>query len=327
MNLPQFDLSFKECRVDNLDKPNIWVFFDISCTNNHEFKPNEYAKLGPIKYEGSLNFFTENFVHISHVDIVPQYSHTYQMSTLDGNLIRSSIVLKFSNAILNDVLTHQICGHKIEIKIKTTIEYELLEKTSSNFVLTYPSGTHPSYIHDNDHSYGVLLNSNIVTDIIKSNGACVTIPISIPLPLLEGNNSSLSKALSYLETVAANYTEGKIGDFLINIRNVILNDLTELSHDPNNPGRDIRLLKKEIVDQCINRIPIESQKDYEKIIANVGKMTTDLLKNVHIFVHETTTEFLKWPYAGDMELMYFSVCLIIRYLHRITSDELHTIKQ
>lgn len=327
MNLPQFDLVFKECRVDSVNRPNIWVFFEIRCTNSQEFKSNEYVKLGPIKYEGVLNFLNENLGIISTDDIVTQYSHTYQMPALDGKLIQSSIVLKFSNEILNDVLTHHICGHKIEMKIKATIEYELLEKTNINFILKFPIGTHPSYIHDNVRSGGVLLNSDIISDIIRSNGASVTIPISIPIPILEESNSSLSRALSHLQTVTASYTGGKIGEFLINIRNVVLNDLTELSPDPNNPGRDLRLLNKEIIDQCISRIPVEGRKDYEKIIANVGKMTTDLLRNIHIFVHENTTEILRWPYAGDLEIMYFSVCLIIRYLHRITSDELYISKQ
>ena len=114
--------------------------------------------------------------------------------------------------------------------------------------------------------------------------------------------------------------------FLINIRNIVLNDLTELTTDPNNPKNSIRVLKKQIVSECIDQIPLELQGDYEKIVNNVGKMMTELLKNIHTFVHENNDKILRYPYAGDMELMYFSICLILRYLYRISNNNLHIIK-
>jgi hypothetical protein len=322
---PQFDLVFKNIDVQRANKPNFQIFFSTKLINRNEYSPTELVKLGIIKYDATIHFINKEFTLLLTRNLDTQYTFHSSMIS-DINSIDTSIVLNFSNEVLLDIIEYYIAGNRIEIKINATIEYELLDNQNNHFIIRIPRGIHASYIHDDKRSASILLNSDMIDDIINKNEAKITIPITIPLPKLESKISELSKAITNLQKVSTNYTSGSFGDFLINIRNIVLNDLTELATDPNNPKNSIRVLKKQIVSECIDPIPLELQGDYEKIVNNVGKMTTELLKNIHTFVHENNDKILRYPFAGDMELMYYSICLIIRYLHRISNNNLHIIK-
>lgn len=328
VSIPQFDLSFDRLDFENLRKPNIQIFYKITCNNGKEFRDNDFIKINNITFTTTITFLTKEYSTIEQLTLSDEYLHESYFSQLINMNIDANITIHFSREILDKIIYRNFNENKIELKIKVGMEFEFLQKNGNYYNLTNPYSSLSPYIHDSQREYGILLSEDLVTEIVAKNHGTEIISISIPIPMQEKCRiASLQNALVNLQLACEAYSKGNKGDFIINIRNTILNNLTELTN--NSPGKSKgnsptkkRILKQDIIEECLKQIPTSDLGSYKNILTNVSNIIRDLLKNINTFVHEDTGKIIKWPYPADMELIYFTTCLIIRYLFNISSYDL-----
>lgn len=130
-------------------------------------------------------------------------------------------------------------------------------------------------------------------------------------------NQDVKAAINSLGDAAHEFEQGNYHVVLLNIRNAIINHLTEVGMRNNQKKR---FLKTDLKKQYIESAPTTVKKIYEEIFSKFEGELLAVLDIVHKFVQDDNTLKLV-PMAEDLELTYFSTALIIRYLTRRLSDK------
>jgi hypothetical protein len=84
------------------------------------------------------------------------------------------------------------------------------------------------------------------------------------------NNNPLSDAVNNLKLAADGYIKGDFNTVIPNVRNALLNDLTEKMDQKN-------VLKTDIKDRCLSKTPTKDKADYEEILNYVGRILASLI--------------------------------------------------
>jgi hypothetical protein len=130
------------------------------------------------------------------------------------------------------------------------------------------------------------------------------------------NNQNLAGTIENLRLAAQVFIEGNFNSIIINTRNAISNNLTEWD-DPSSPKRR-RILRREIKDACLSHVPIRDKDDYNEILNYAGNIAASLSGIVNKYTHENQNIIRLRPLHADLELLYYSVSLVTKYLTTLT---------
>jgi len=147
-------------------------------------------------------------------------------------------------------------------------------------------------------------------------GLHYTETLKIELPLfndISTVNPHIKNAIKSLTEAAGEFEHGNYHGVLLNIRNAVTIHLTEVG---TRNSKKERYLSKNIKDEYMATAPTSVSNMYEEIFSNLEKQLLAVLEVIHKFVHEDGNRLKLVPMAEDLELVYFSVALVIRYLVR-----------
>jgi hypothetical protein len=165
------------------------------------------------------------------------------------------------------------------------------------------------------HLHQIILPNQDIHRLIKDAEYPQKLKIEIPLYNYNPNvNSSINGAVSSLQSASKELEKGNFHGVLINTRNAITNHLTELIEEKEN--KRIRILKKQLKSDFLDRAPTDAYKIYENTIDSLEKGLGSTLDIINKFVHEDNNKLKMIPMHEDLELTYFSVVLITSYLAR-----------
>ncbi len=318
-----FDLVFKSFDVINRGSFNLKINYNIIKKGDSN-QNDEFVKIIKIKYIFNLQLIDKNKL-ISYKEFTLEDISSFELDFVNVNKmnVHKSILLDIPDDIRDKIIEAHFKKNFLILKINTWINYELYTKIQNHFILINPSEIINKFIHDDNSEYGIKINCDKITELIEKNNISKKMRIEIPIPIDSKIKNPLTEAMENLKSAINSYIHGNIEGFTNSLRNAVTNDLTEYDN-PKSPNRK-RVLKKNIIDFCLNNIPKSEEKYYRDILRNLGSMISSLLKIINIFIHEDAQKIDKWPFAGDLELMYLSISIIYRYLHRITINKLHEI--
>jgi hypothetical protein len=126
----------------------------------------------------------------------------------------------------------------------------------------------------------------------------------------------LVNALKNLQVAAEGYKEGNYEKILINSRNAIYNDLTELRSQSS--SKKERVLKTAIAAACMAKCPANDKKIYEDVLKEMGKVLASLVRILSKFIHLDQVKIIRVPFGNDLEVIFFSLSLTVRYLTKLS---------
>jgi hypothetical protein len=160
----------------------------------------------------------------------------------------------------------------------------------------------------------ILFSSEEFASIIKGIKHVEVIRIEIPLST-QGSitNVYLRKAADLMLASGRAIEKGNNEAVLLNTRNAILNQLTELATVTGKAERHVRLTIKQ---EVLQNAPAEALNMYREVLERVEDQLLAALQIIHKFVHEDTGRLKLTPLNDDIEYVYFNVALIIKYLSK-----------
>ncbi|MGI0051751.1 MAG: hypothetical protein ACRD8K_08445 [Nitrososphaeraceae archaeon] len=309
----EFDLIFKSLEVDKFQLPNIKINYRLYLKNNGN--NNLYVKINYIKYRTEIfeelkaNRLENDLIDLG--DIFSFVTYFFEVS----KPIDLSIVLKIPYNDFRNIIKSRLMGNQILFKIDCIINYETYLKTANGFILQ-DFGENSKFLHDNNFQYRIKPTESELLRVIQQNKYTEILNIEIPFQHDIVNNDSLNKAINELKFASEGLMKGNYESLLLHSRNAVINHLTRLVNNKDSQNKK-RILKEEILNDCLKTTPENLKPFYTNILEQVEKMISNLVQILSKFIHEETGKILMRPLNEDMELIFFSLCLICRYLLKI----------
>lgn len=283
---------------------------------NYGNKNNSYLKINHIKYQAEIleelktNTIENELINLDTTNLVVN-SFSEIPKTLD-----ISIVLKIPYNYFRNIIKSRLTGNQIIFKIECTIYYEIYLKTTNGLILQ-DFGENSTFLHDTNSKYRIKPIEDELVKIIKQNKYTDILHIEIPIQNDKLLSDLLNKTLNELKFASDGLIKGNYETLLIHSRNAVIIHLTKLV-DNKNSNYKKRILKEEIVNDCLKATPENLKRFYKDILTQVEKLLASIVQLLSKFIHEETGKILMRPVNEDMELIFFSLCLICKYLINIS---------
>lgn len=202
----------------------------------------------------------------------------------------------------NKLVTFQITAEGIySIYDHNDKKYSEFQPIGKAFVMkTMPDGTKNHFIILTTEEFENMFQSIKDFDIYR-------LEIFISRKIKSSAQEDLKRAIESMENGKDKLIQLNYQGALLDIRNAILNHLCDKENNRN-------VLKKEIRDYVLQRVPIDCRNMYEEILNTVSTQLNSLLQNLHKFVHEDSGKLKFSPLHQDIAMIYFITSWIIKYL-------------
>lgn len=312
----EFDLNYSGLDVRQGETPNMIIKHTIATKVKRD---NLFIKINGIEYEVEVNEILRNNNSENRVvDLGSTYSHFVSFFSSKISTDRS-VLIKFPVNKLTKFVKSRLINGKFWFKISCIINYEIYFHQNGHYLLKGIDKRSTPIFINSSVKYRVEPSDDQISTIIEQNK--YTSKLMIELPLLEdpSNNQILGSAVENVKLAAKGFIDGNFSSIILNTRNAIENDLTELD-SPNSPEKK-RILKNEIKESCVSNIPTKDKDDYKEILNNIGSMTAALLRVINKYAHEKQTTIRMRPLHADLELLYYSASLITKYLTTLNNTK------
>jgi hypothetical protein len=309
-----FDVTYKDLDVKPDENPNMIINHTIKATN----QDNHFIKIYGIEYDVQILEATAETVLFN---LGKTYSPRVSFFSTQYPTDRS-VLLKFPINEFTKVVDHKLRkgNGKFLFKIGCEMHYEVYYRHDDFYYLKKALEISPSkFMHDH-HPYRVQPSDEQISSLIRKNK--YTERLRTDLTLLDEpiNNEHLAGAIENLKHAARGYIEGNFSSVIFNIRNALANDLTEKVDA--NASKKKNALKNSIMEKCLMNIPEKDKGDYKEILNYVGQIMASLLSINHKYAHENQSTIRMRPLHVDLELLYFSVSLLTKYLTTLNNTKL-----
>ncbi len=127
----------------------------------------------------------------------------------------------------------------------------------------------------------------------------------------------LAKAVEELELAFKHYREGRYGEAILALRNIIMNHLLTEIREVEKEGRKIRerMLDSRIKDLVLANVPEAFRNEYKIVIKAVEDILRKAL-NSHLskFIHLDMGKLLRMPLREDVEYLLMLTSSLLKYL-------------
>jgi hypothetical protein len=225
-----------------------------------------------------------------------------------------AVLIRIREGDFNKLLQSRMVKNKIYLHITCKVDYEQYLHIDDYYRLQMCGRYPDTPMLGLDGTDTVSLTEEEMSTIVTKNRYTEWILLEIPLKD-ESSNSDLTEAMKGLRLAAEGFKEGNYYQILINARNAVFNHLTEKIQGSIS---QVRILKSDIVNSCLSKCPEYDRKIYTEILKEMGAVIVSLVNILSQFIHKDQDKIIKIPLENDLEVIYFSIALIVRYLSRLT---------
>jgi hypothetical protein len=291
---------------------NIIINHSINLPNR--IPQDTFIKIDGIEYDVDFReVLKENGTDKRIFKVYGSYSPTTSFFEWTDSVDRS-IVIRIREGDFYKLQHSRMVKNSIYLRVTCKIDYEQYLYNNERYLLQ-KCQRHPDiYMHRLGETDRITLTQTEIAKIVVENNLVERILLELPLKE-ESPNNDLNQAIKSLRIAAEGFKEGNYETILINTRNAVYNDLTELK---TKGSRKERVLKSTILDSCMMRCPESDRKIYAEVLKEVSKIAASLVSILSKFIHKDQQKIIKIPLENDLEAIYFSLSLIVRYLTRLS---------
>jgi hypothetical protein len=313
IGIPMFRLTFEGVEVQQDDFLNFVINHKLDWSHNIE--EETYFKIDGIEYD----------VHFK--EVLKENGNTQKLFTVRGSyssvmsffkrtdFAHRAILIRLRKTDFEELIRSRTVKNKIFLQITCKIDYEQIQLSNGTYYLQKCERYADTFMKTQNNDSDILLSDNQVSLILSGNRFTERIILELPLEK-SSSNSDLASAIENLHLASQGYTEGNYEKVLINTRNAIYNDLTELM--TKGSKNQERILKESIRIACLDKCPDSDKRIYDDVLKETGKIAASLARILSKFIHKDQDIVIKAPFWNDLELIHFSLSLVIRYLSKLT---------
>lgn len=313
----EFDLNYKDLDVNEDETPNIIIHHTVATKTKQK---DLFIKINGIEYNVEINEILKNNGNENPlISLGKTYSYFISFFAINESTNRS-VSIKLPINKFTKFVNSKLINGKFLFKISCIISYEIYFHRDDYYYLRAVKQSPSIFMHSSQLDYRVEPSNEQISLIIEKNK--YTGKLQTELPLLDEpiNNQSLADAIENLKLAAEGFIEGNFSSIILNTRNAIANNLTELDN-PNSPKKKRTILKRRIKEACLSNVPAKDKDDYKDILNHVGNVAASLLKIIHKYAHENQNTIRMRPLHADLELIYFSASIVAKYLTILNNTE------
>ncbi|MCC6018965.1 MAG: hypothetical protein LM601_08035 [Candidatus Verstraetearchaeota archaeon] len=155
-----------------------------------------------------------------------------------------------------------------------------------------------------------------IDELMKKLGYMEVARLEIPVPIIsEIHVEIINNCINELKNVEDSIAKGNYPEALRISRNIIMNYLTELTKKEEGKGR---ILKGEVREYILSRIPSDCKSIYEEILDGIENALISNLACIHKFIKEDTGKLVAMPSREEAEYIYLMLISILRYISQLT---------
>jgi hypothetical protein len=276
---------------------------------------NHFIKINGIEYHVEINEIlrsndTENLL----INLGKTYSHVHSFLSTHSSANRS-LLLKFPINKFSKIIESRLINGKFSFKIDCITYYETYVFSRGYYYLKHVGQSPPTNMHSPQDGFRIKPTDDQISSIIRKNNYTNLLRTDLELLDQPIKNQPLSDAVNTLKLAAKGYIEGDFNTVILNVRNALLNDLTEKVDQKN-------VLKTIIKDACLSKTPTKDKDDYKEILKSVGHILASLLSINNKYAHENQNTIRMRPLHADLELLYFSAALLTKYLTSLNNNKI-----
>jgi hypothetical protein len=308
-----FDLTFKDLDVQVDEDPNMVIHHTIKTKTR---KDNHFIKINGIEYDVRiLNKDTDNEL----INLGKTYSHVDSFFSTHSSADRS-FLLKIPINKFSKITESRLINGKFLFKIECIMDYEIYFYSEGYYYLIQVKQSPPTFMHSPEIDFRIRPTDDQISSIIRKNKYTNVLRTDLALFDKPINNQFLSLAVNDLKQAATGYIEGDFNTVIINVRNALRNDLTEILVV--SPSEKKNVLKTAIKAACLSNISANNKDDYKEILKYVGNILASLLNINNIYAHKNQNSITTRPLHADLELLYFCASLLTKYLTYLANNKI-----
>ncbi|MFZ0515281.1 MAG: hypothetical protein WAM14_27035 [Candidatus Nitrosopolaris sp.] len=312
----EFSLTYSHCKPESIPglPPHLKIHLRLKSKNSSNDIINEISE---INYDVRLfSLDTTNFVDKQEM-YLGSFRSPKPLSIRQGSQTNIFFYLTFHAMAIEKILDLIMKKQVVALQISSDIFYHVYTLEDRVLHLQAPVQNLLVNVESNGPRSKFIEFSR--EDLDKFLGIVhYTEKLTIELPLfndISTANHDIKAAINSLNAAAHEFKRGNYHGVLLNIRNAIINHLTEVE---TTNDRKTRLVKRDLKRQYIDLAPTNVTNIYQEIFSKFERELLAVLDIVHKFVHEDDTRLKLIPMIEDLELTYFSTALLIRYrTHRL----------
>lgn len=308
-----FQSRFKGIDVHPDDSLNIVINHEIDWSNKID-EPT-YFKINGIEYDIDFKeVLRENKTEHSIFRVRGSYSSIVSFFKRDASANRS-ILIRIRESDFSKLVNSRIAKNEVLLQVTCKVDYEQYLYSDEYFLLRKCDRFADIFVGTHEDATRINLSEAQFSMLLSENRFTERIMLEMPFDE-ESPNSDLIRAIKSLQLAANGFKEGNYEKTLINTRNAVFNYLTELK--TRSVNKKERVLKSSIIDSCISKCPDSDKKIYKDVLGDMSKVISYLVNILSKFIHIDQGNIIKVPFGNDLEVIYFSLSLIARYLSRLT---------
>lgn len=166
-----------------------------------------------------------------------------------------------------------------------------------------------------EKSNHIVFTSEEFTELVREIKHFDLLRIEIPVYKFERiPDVHVNRALELMKNAYGKLIQCNYPGALVDIRNSILNHLTEIVTIE---SKRRRVLRNDIKESVLNKVPQDLVSVYGDVLGYLQNILTSTLNSVHKFVHEDSDKLRLAPLREDAELAYFTTMFATRYLAQL----------
>lgn len=218
----------------------------------------------------------------------------------------------------NKIINIKMKGNKVVLKLECSLKCEIYQYYNSYYYLKNIRLFDRKFMHQDQTINRIILSEQEISQLIKDNKYKEIFKTNIRLDTQSASNNLLKNAINQLELASKGFEEGNYHKILVSSRNAIFNHLTEI--DSSNSKQPKRIIKKEIKELYLSNAPEDLVNFYEDVLYNVERMLVSISGLLSKFIHTDIDKIKQISRIEDLELIYFSTCLLTKYLTNLTNS-------
>ena len=315
------DFKYNNIEINNFRQPNIVIDHTISIKLDQDDN-SLYVKINEIDYRLDIyERLIENSqdMRLIKLDDVKIYEPSFlTFDSISRKYVTNrSTLFEIPSQDFSKIINSKMKGNKIVLSVECTIKCEIYKSQNGYFLLKTIGLFDNKFMYRDQNTNRITLTDEEISILIKGNRYTEIIKLNISLEKEFAINDSLRNAIEQLKSASKGFEDGNYYTVLVNSRNAIFNYLTEY-----NTNRKRRVIKQEIKDIYLSNTPEKLTKFYEDIFHEIERMTSSISGLLSKFIHTDSDKVIQRPLIADLELIYFSICLLIRYLTKLTNSKI-----
>jgi hypothetical protein len=291
-----FQVIFKDVGAVPNDFLNVNIIHKIEWAS--KIPDDTYFKINGIEYDVDfIELLKENKVEKRMFTVRGSYSPIVSFFNRMEDANRS-ILLRIRETDFNKLVNTRMAKNEILLQVTCRVDYEQF-LLNHDFYLLQKCDRHADiFMKTLDGNNRISLTDEQASVILSVNRYTERIMLELPL-YEEPLNNDLTNALKSLQLAIEGFKEGNYERILINTRNAVYNDITELRQVSK---RKERVLKVNIITACLLKCPASDKKIYEEVLKEVSKVLASLVRVLSKFIHMDQGYVIKIPLFNDLEL-------------------------